>query len=298
MPLDVRLATEADLPAAYAVRHQVFVVEQDVPPEVERDGYDDTAVHVVALRDGTVIGAGRMRVEGDHGIAGRMAVLAAARGAGIGAAMLRVLEDAAVAAGLAAVELHAQCHAEGFYARAGYRRVGAVYQEAGIDHVTMRKALPTLREVRDEDSAALISLIDACFAEYPGCVLAVDAEEPWLRAPATAYARADGRMWVVELDGTVVACVGVKYLGKPTVELKNLYVSAAARRRGLGERLTRLVEAEARRHGAERVDLWSDSRFADAHRLYLRLGYAQLPETRELHDLSDTTEYSFTKVLP
>jgi N-acetylglutamate synthase-like GNAT family acetyltransferase len=227
-----------------------------------------------------------------------MAVLAADRGRGAGAAMLRVLEDAATAAGLVAVELHAQVHAEGFYARAGYRRVGEVYDEAGIDHVTMRRPLPVIRPVRDGDSAALIALIDACFAEYPGCVLDVDAEEPWLRAPASAYAAADGRMWVVELDGAVAACVGVKYLGKPTVELKNLYVAAAARRRGLGERLTRLVEAEAARHGAERVDLWSDSRFADAHRLYLRLGYAQLPDTRDLHDLSDTTEYSFTKVLP
>jgi predicted GNAT family N-acyltransferase/RimJ/RimL family protein N-acetyltransferase len=298
MPLDVRLATEADLPAAYAVRHQVFVVEQDVPPELERDEFDATAVHVVAYRDGTLVGTGRMRIEDGIGIVGRMAVLAEGRGQGTGAVMLRVLEDAGTDAGLAAVELHAQVHAEGFYARAGYRRVGDVYDEAGIDHVTMRKPLPVVRGVRDADSAALIALIDACFAEYPGCVLEVDAEEPWLRAPATAYAAADGRMWVVELDGAVVACVGVKYLGKPTVELKNLYVSAAARRRGLGERLTRLVEAEARRYGADRVDLWSDSRFADAHRLYLRLGYAQLPETRDLYDLSNTTEYSFTKVLP
>src|SRR6266496_4830565 len=156
MPLDVRLATEADLPAAYALRHQVFVVEQEVPPELERDEYDDTATHVVALRGGTIIGAGRMRVEGDRGIVGRMAVLAEARGDGIGAAMLRVLEDAGTAAGLAAIELHAQRHAEGFYARAGYRRVGEVYQEAGIDHVTMRKPLPVVRDVRDTDSAALV----------------------------------------------------------------------------------------------------------------------------------------------
>jgi len=42
------------------------------------------------------------------------------------------------------------------------------------------------REVSDADSAALIELITTCFAAYPGCVLDVDGEEPWLRAPAAA----------------------------------------------------------------------------------------------------------------
>jgi GNAT superfamily N-acetyltransferase len=82
------------------------------------------------------------------------------------------------------------------------------------------------------------------------------------------------------------------------VELKSLYVSAKARRQGLGELLTGLVEEEAVRRGARAVELWSDTRFADAHRLYARLGYRRLPHTRELHDLSDTTEYSFRKELP
>ncbi|MGZ4666298.1 MAG: hypothetical protein ACXV5Q_15030, partial [Frankiaceae bacterium] len=38
-------------------------------------------------------------------------------------------------------------------------------------------------------------------------------------------------------------------------------------------------------------------RFADAHRLYERLGYARSGRSRELHDLSDTTELEFVATL-
>jgi GNAT superfamily N-acetyltransferase len=152
-----------------------------------------------------------------------------------------------------------------------------------------------VRHVRDDDSAGLIELIGACWAEYPGCVLDIDREEPWLRAPAAAYAASGGTCWVVEDGGDIVACVGIKPLPDGAAELKSLYVAARARRRGLGERLTGLVESEAARLGASRIVLWSDTRFGDAHRLYERLGYVRTGRTRELHDLSQTVEYEFVK---
>ena len=66
---------------------------------------------------------------------------------------------------------------------------------------------------------------------------------------------------------------------------------------GLGSRLVALVEHEALGRAMATVELWSDTRFIDAHRLYRSLGYDQLPGTRELHDLSDTVEYRFAKRL-
>lgn len=156
---------------------------------------------------------------------------------------------------------------------------------------------PALRPVRDDDSVALIELIGRCWSEYPGVILDVDGEEPWLRAPASAYAGWGARMWVATGGGVVVACVGAKPHGPQVVELKSLYVAATARRHGLGARLTGLVEDEARSGGAARVELWSDSRFFDAHRLYTRLGYRRTGRTRELGDLSDTTEYHFARTL-
>jgi len=163
-----------------------------------------------------------------------------------------------------------------------------------------RPAVPAgLRLVRDTDSAAMIELIAGCWAEYPGIVLAVDEEEPWLRHPATYYAGAgpSARMWVVEDPDGLAACIGVKpQRDWSGAELKSLYVAAWARRRGLGAALVGLVEDYAREHGATTLTLWSDSRFADAHRLYARLGYERAGD-RELHDLSNTTEYGFSKDL-
>ena len=291
---------EAERAAAAAVRHEVFVVGQGVPEELEVDGLDATADHVVARLDGRVVATGRL-VEGPgagEAKVQRMAVLPAARGHGAGFAVLRALEARARERGARAVVLSAQLTARGFYDRAGYTASGEEFVEAGIRHVTMRRPLPVVRDLRESDSEAIVALIGGCFAEYPGCVLDLDDLDRWMLAPRSSYDAWGGRMWVVELDGRLVACCGVKPLGGGAVELKSLYVAAAARRRGLASELVGLVEAQAREWGATRVELWSDSRFADAHRLYEGLGYRRLAETRELHDPSGTTEHAFAKDLP
>lgn len=293
----VRIALPADLPGAREVREQVFVHGQGVPPELDRDGRDEDAVRAVALVDGEVVGTGRLLAGDDVGVIGRMAVLPGHRAAGIGAQLLATLERAAVHSGLSRVELHAQLTARGFYDRAGYRACGEPYVEAGLEHVTMDKRLPTVRAVGDCDGAALIELITDCWSAYPGCVMDVDLEEPWLRAPATAYAAMDARGWVAEMDGRLAGFVGFRPYGGDVGELKSLYVAASARRQGLGSLLSGLVEDEARRRGVARLELWSDTRFADAHRLYARLGWTGLPDTRDLHDLSNTTEQHYAKEL-
>ena len=150
----VRLAGPADMDAVYALRHEVFVVGQDVPVELERDDLDATADHVVAVADGALVGTGRLvdgridpegRLEpgtaGTVGTIGRMAVDEAARGTGVGRAVLDRLVARAAERGLPQVELHAQLHARGFYERAAFTPFGEVYLEAGIEHVGMRRAL-------------------------------------------------------------------------------------------------------------------------------------------------------------
>lgn len=152
--LAVRLAEPADLPAVYALRHEVFVVGQDVPADLERDDYDEEADHAVAIRAGAVVGTGRLvsgrideqgRLEpatvGAVGTIGRMAVAVADRGSGAGRTLLDLLVVRAGERGLPAVELHAQLHARAFYERAGFTPYGDVYLEAGIEHLGMRREL-------------------------------------------------------------------------------------------------------------------------------------------------------------
>ncbi len=154
-----------------------------------------------------------------------------------------------------------------------------------------------IRSARDEDSDALIRLIGAIYAEYPGCILDVDLEMPELRKPASAAHADSGRWWVAELENAIVGSVAVVPENDGIVELKKLYVSAAARRRGLGAHLVALAESEARERNASTMVLWTDTRFADAHRLYARLGFVKAPRTRVLNDLSNTIEFHFAKEL-
>lgn len=154
MTLQVRLAAAEDMAAAYALRHEVFVLGQDVPPDLERDELDATAEHAVAQDGEMTVGTGRLvdgrigedlrlvpGTPGTVGTIGRMAVAASARGVGVGRALLDVLVERARSLGLPAVELHAQLHAKDFYERAGFEPFGAVYIEAGIEHVGMRREL-------------------------------------------------------------------------------------------------------------------------------------------------------------
>ncbi|WP_086700216.1 GNAT family N-acetyltransferase [Streptomyces tricolor] len=152
-PCTVRVAEDpADRAACFAVRKEVFVVEQGVAEDIEYDAYDAVAVHVLAVReDGLPLGTGRLlhgeaavaKTGGDPSVGslGRLAVSREARGLGVGAALVRALEDAALARGLTAVDLHAQTHALGFYERLGYAAYGPEFPDAGIPHRAMRRAL-------------------------------------------------------------------------------------------------------------------------------------------------------------
>ena len=154
-----------------------------------------------------------------------------------------------------------------------------------------------LRDARDEDSWDLIGLIAACWAEYPGLVLDVHGEAPWLRAPATAYLERGGRLWVVETAGRVVASAGFVPSAEPGgIELRTLYVARAVRGQGLGGQLVEFVECEAWQRGLGFVDLWTDAKFLDAQRLYERRGYRR-GHTRVLQDLSRSVEYYYRKEL-
>lgn len=157
----------------------------------------------------------------------------------------------------------------------------------------------TIREARDNDALGLIALIAGTYAEYPGCILDVEREEPDLLTVATAYAHHGGNFWVaVDASQSVVGSVGWAPTETPeVVELKKLYVSSTHRRHGLASQLLALVEAEALAQNVTAIELWSDTRFAAGHRFYAARGFEQTRETRALHDISHTTEYRFYKSL-
>jgi len=141
-----RADDETKLKQAFAIRMEVFVEEQGVPPELEMDEYDESPEachHYVVYEEGKPIGAGRFKTF-EPGVAKmqRIAVLKSHRGTGVGRFLLNAMEDEAKRAGYRESLLDAQCSAESFYAKSGYRNESEEpFLDAGILHVRMRKRL-------------------------------------------------------------------------------------------------------------------------------------------------------------
>lgn len=153
----IAVTTEAELAEAFAVRFEVFVEEQGVNPDAERDSIDTDprTIHMVAYDDdGTVLGTGRLvapHSDSAHGPAvgfgnmdpavphiGRLAVRSLARRTGAGRAIMTALEAEALAryggGRRVRVELSAQDQALPFYKRLGYSPFGGTYLDEGIVH--------------------------------------------------------------------------------------------------------------------------------------------------------------------
>ena len=121
-----------------AIRHKVFVGEQNVPVELEIDGLDGEAKHVLAFVDGVPIGTGRILSDGHIG---RVAVLKDYRSLGIGKSIMKDLIKWAQDMNLEKVWLSSQWHAHSFYLDLDFVCVGEIYKEAGIDHIKMYRVL-------------------------------------------------------------------------------------------------------------------------------------------------------------
>ena len=138
--MTVTIARVTDPTDCYAVRHTVFVGEQNVPVDLERDALDATAIHLLATVAGQPVGAARIVVKGDTGKIGRVCVLRAQRGTGLGAALIRealtILQDTP---GVTRAALGAQIDALGFYEKLGFTAYGDVFDDAGIDHRMMER---------------------------------------------------------------------------------------------------------------------------------------------------------------
>jgi predicted GNAT family N-acyltransferase len=134
---------------ALALRHAVFIDEVGRDRTMERDGFDDSGMHVVAVLNGVeVVGTlryyQRTRTEEMMPCIGRVAVRRDVRGRGVGASMMTAAHWLLTAQGYVACYLHAEATAVGFYEKLGYVRRSDWFQESGKPHVRMEFGLGSL----------------------------------------------------------------------------------------------------------------------------------------------------------
>lgn len=125
----------SELDHVFAIRREVFVVEQACPPELEWE-FEEESTHFLATADGIPAGAARWRRTDKGYKLERFAVLKPYRGLGLGQNLVKtVLADLPTDANF--IYLHAQIQAMGLYLKFGFVAEGPQFEEAGIQHFKM-----------------------------------------------------------------------------------------------------------------------------------------------------------------
>lgn len=136
------VTSDKELKGALEVRRQVFVDEQGVSEDIELDGRDVEALHMVVVDRKRVIGTARVLflANGQAKIE-RMAILKPFRGRGIGKKIISFLNRELRNRQVERVFLHAQCSVSAFYKLCGFDETGPTFWEAGIKHIKMQRQL-------------------------------------------------------------------------------------------------------------------------------------------------------------
>ncbi|WP_416294994.1 GNAT family N-acetyltransferase [Paenibacillus illinoisensis] len=140
------VTTDEQLQQALGIRNDVFVIEQQVPAEIEIDQFDVISPdvhHVLLSTDGQAVATGRLiYYSKDTAKMQRIAVLQSHRSFGYGRVLLLAMEERARELGLTYSILDAQCQAQKFYEKLGYEVISEEpFYDADILHVRMRKRL-------------------------------------------------------------------------------------------------------------------------------------------------------------
>ena len=107
--------------ALQRIRHQVFVVEQQIPVDADRGGLDAESFHVIALLGKEIVGTGRLTAEEDgKGLLFRIGVLKKVRGKGLAKRIIKELETIAMQHSLNFLYLDPHDHLQPFYESLGY----------------------------------------------------------------------------------------------------------------------------------------------------------------------------------
>lgn len=125
-----------------AIRRSVFQEEQGVDPQLEFDGLDKAAIHLLAYLDNRPVGTARVRYLNEQvAKIERLAVLSTARGLGIGKKLMQEAIEVAKQNNVQEVVIHAQEYVKGLHQQLEFKQIGEIFEEAGIPHVKMTRKL-------------------------------------------------------------------------------------------------------------------------------------------------------------
>lgn len=134
----VRFILQNELQLVQNIREIVFVQGQKVPFEIERDGFDESCMHIIAFFNDTPVGTARIRKIKEGSKLERIAVLSEYRKKGIGT---KIIEFAINQLKGKTILLNAQFYLLDYYKKFGFKEYGKKFFEAGIEHIKMKKII-------------------------------------------------------------------------------------------------------------------------------------------------------------
>lgn len=168
-----------------------------------------------------------------------------------------------------------------------------------------------IRLAKLEDSPGVVAAVRSVYDEY-GFTWEEDGYHSDLYDLRSYCDPERARFWVGEIDGQIVGCGGVRFFPRieglagsivmvddyervagTSADIIRMYVHPDGRRRGIASAIMREIIRECAGRGA--VEIWSDKRFVDAHRLYQQFG-AEVVGERICHDPDQAPEWGL--ILP
>ncbi|MCH8274754.1 MAG: GNAT family N-acetyltransferase [Armatimonadetes bacterium] len=150
---------------------------------------------------------------------------------------------------------------------------------------------PSIRPFAPADQDGVRAVIETVFQEY-GFTWEPDGYNLDCVQVARHYILERGGFWVMEFDGRIIGTTGLKTLTEERCELCRMYLLAQYRGRGWGRRLFARTVQEAQRIGYREMEIWSDKKLREAHRLYSKSGARPIGD-RICNDPDQAEEWGF-----
>jgi putative acetyltransferase len=135
----------------------------------------------------------------------------------------------------------------------------------------------TITQARTETDFALVRQLFLEYAASIGVNLEYQGFGAELAGLPGKYSPPTGELLIGRMNGEAGGCVALRALDPATLEMKRLYVRAAARGMGLGKRLVEAAIVSAREQGYAELRLDTLATMAAAQALYRSLGFVEIP---------------------
>ena len=151
-----------------------------------------------------------------------------------------------------------------------------------------------LIQINTDEQYKAAALLFQEYATWLGVDLCFQGFEEEVKDLQKMYSLPNGGIFLCEMNGEYVACVGVRRIDDTRAELKRMYVQPQLQHKGIGTALLESALKLAKECGYKKIQLDTLNTMTPAMNLYLKNGFVEIPAY--YHNPIETAVY-FERVL-